>query len=134
MIQGVVSDRFEARIGIDVIGPDRALRLEAVIDTGFNGNLSLEAGVIRALGLQSAGVRKGMLANGAIVEFEAYRAKILWDGTERRITAVKSARGNLLGMKLLKGLRLVIDVEKQGSVTIEPLSRSEPGDKGQSQT
>jgi predicted aspartyl protease len=52
MIQRTVNDEHEAVIQIVVIGPKGQRRqIEAVVDTGFNGHLSLPASLIKKLGL-----------------------------------------------------------------------------------
>jgi len=56
----------EARIRINVRGPSgRRKHIEAVIDTGFTGWLTLPASVISALGLSWTNRVRGMLADGS---------------------------------------------------------------------
>ena len=48
MIEGRINDRYEPIISITVTTPEGASReVEAVIDTGFNGFLSLPAELVR---------------------------------------------------------------------------------------
>ena len=52
MIEGRINDRYEPTITITVTTPEGASReVEAVIDTGFNGFLSLPAELVEELGL-----------------------------------------------------------------------------------
>ena len=122
MIQGRVGRQHEAVIGCEVNGPKGSLRLDVVIDTGLNGDLSLEASVIQELGLKATGAREGTLADGSVVEFDSYLAETNWLGQLRAITVIDSAGGNLLGMELLEGQRLTIDVVNDGLVTVQSLS------------
>lgn len=51
MIQGEVNDAYEAVISLTVQGPlGQATEVEAVIDTGFTGFLSLPTALVTELG------------------------------------------------------------------------------------
>jgi hypothetical protein len=66
-------------------------------------------------------VNEGTLADGTRTYFETYTATLDWHGAVRPVIVVESAGGNLLGMSLLRGSRLKLDVVEQGPVSIEPL-------------
>ena len=52
MISGIVNAYHEATIRLTVRGTDgREQEVEAILDTGFNGSLTLPADIIAALGL-----------------------------------------------------------------------------------
>ena len=59
MIRGSVGEDQQARIAVDIMGDDGHSRsVEAVLDTGFNGSLSLPTNIVhivQMLGLQSVG-------------------------------------------------------------------------------
>ena len=58
MIKGKVSGNQQALVTIDVIdGEGRPQPLEAILDTGFTGYLTLPTGSIQQLGLRSVGQR-----------------------------------------------------------------------------
>ena len=81
MIEGVVNADYEAVIPLTVQGPaGQAQDIEAVIDTGFTGFLSLPSGVVVALGLPFISASQATLADGSQVTLNAYRAMVLWDG------------------------------------------------------
>jgi clan AA aspartic protease len=126
MMQGNVNDRLEAVVGLELIGPARRCRIDVVIDTGFNGTLSLESEVIREMDLRRNGTREGTLADGTVVEFDAYLGEVVWHRADRTVTVLESAGGNLLGMELLEDSRLTIDVLKEGRLTIQPISATGP--------
>lgn len=50
-----------------------------------------------------------------------YFAKVLWHGQEREVLALQADGGPLIGMSLLYGSRLVLEVINNGNVTIESL-------------
>ena len=52
MIVGVVNDQYELEVAIAVEGPGSYLHhVQAVLDTGFTGALTMPASMIAALGL-----------------------------------------------------------------------------------
>ena len=52
MINGVVNHRRELIFRIMITGPSGAEEVECVLDTGFNGSLTLPIQLIQRLGLQ----------------------------------------------------------------------------------
>jgi len=122
MINGKITTHREAIIGLEVIGSNQKReKVEAVIDTGFNGYLTLPNNLINSLNLQQAGSRRVTLGDGNIVVLEMYFAKVLWHGQEREILALQADGGTLIGMSLLYGSRLVLEVIDNGNVTIDSL-------------
>src|SRR5687767_8983077 len=109
MIQGNVNDRLEGVVELVLIGSACRRRIRVVIDTGFNGALSLESSIIQELQLTANGTREGTLADGSVIEFDAYLGAVEWHTGERVLTVLESAGGNLLGMELLEDSRLSMD-------------------------
>lgn len=123
MITGVVKSN-EARIRLKVKGPrGRQQEVEAVVDTGNNASLSLPPSLIAVLGLQWHTFERGVLADGSEILVDVYEAKIVWDGKERNIAVDESDSDPLIGMKLLKGYELKMQVRSRGKVTIKRLPR-----------
>jgi predicted aspartyl protease len=109
-------------IEIDVMGEDnRRQSIEAVLDTGFSGYLTLPWDSIRGLGLQSAGQRAFELANGEQFEFNTYLAMVLWHGRLRLVTVLESDSVLPLGVFLLWGNRVTLDMLDDGDVAIDEL-------------
>lgn len=121
MIEGRVDD-FQAIVKLSIQAPgSEAQIVDATVDTGLDGFLTLAESVIDALKLPFAGYRRGMLADGSIVRLETYLAEVDWHGSARQMLASKTKSSNLLGMSLLLGSRLDIEVTGHGEVTIEQL-------------
>ena len=93
--------------------------LEATVDTGFTGALTMPPSFIEGLGLARRGNRTAFLADGAAVQFQAYRATILWHGVMYPVTAFESDGGALIGMQLLRDSRLLVEAWEGGAVIIE---------------
>ena len=122
MMQGVVNTSCEATLSLVVGNKNRQTRLiEAVIDTGYTGFLSLPSEIIVALNLTWTGVDRDTLGDGSEVTFEVYAAKAIWDGEYRNIPINEAETDPLVGMSLLYGYELQIQAVEGGSVTVRSL-------------
>ncbi len=108
----VVAGGREAIVHLTAAGPlGRAAELDAVIDTGFTGHLTLPPATWSAPGRM-----------GTTASLDVYRATVPWAGTERPVRAFATEGTPLLGMALLYGSEVRLRVVEGGSVVIEPLS------------
>ena len=123
MITGKITTNREAIIELEVIGSNQKRdKIKAVIDTGFNGYLTLPNDLINYLKLQLAGSRHVTLGDGNVVVLDMYFAKVLWHGQEREVLTLEAEGGPLVGMSLLYGNRVLLEVVDNGNVTIASLS------------
>jgi clan AA aspartic protease len=121
MITGVVQSD-EARIRLKVKGlRGREQDVEAVIDTGYTASLTLPPAVVAALGLRWRSVDRFTLADGSECLFDVYVAKVEWDGKVRTILAAETDGDTLVGMRLLRGHELKMQVRARGKVSIKRL-------------
>lgn len=125
MIEGyvrVTEHGSEPVIGIRVLGGnDLEMEVEAVVDTGFTGELTLPHGTIERLELASAGTRDATLADDHTVDVAAYDAEVLWHERTVRIEALATSGAPLVGMELLRGSELRVEATPGGRVRIEEL-------------
>jgi clan AA aspartic protease len=122
MIIGVVTDRREAVIRLKVRGPaGQDQEIEAIIDTGFDGWLSLPSSIIVQLGLTWRQRGRALLADGSESVFDIYEATVDWDGEARRIPVDEAETVPLVGMALLEGCELVVQVQRGGNVSVRAL-------------
>jgi clan AA aspartic protease len=120
MMHGVVNQSCEATVPLVISNENRQTRLiDAVIDTGYTGFLSLPSEIINALGLPWTGIDRGTLGDGSEVPFEVYAAKIIWDGEYLDVPVNEAETDPLVGMGLLYGYDLRIRAIEGGGVTIE---------------
>jgi clan AA aspartic protease len=127
MIVGVVQAR-EPLIRLTIRGSrGRHHEIEAVVDTGYTGWLTLPPTVIAALNLRWRSFGRGILADGSVSAFDVYQAKILWDGRVRPVFVDEFDATPLLGMALLRGYEYKMQVRARGKVTIK---RLRPGGGG----
>src|SRR5262249_31334094 len=104
MIVGFASSDHEALIRVTVRVPDgQDHEIEAVLDAGFTGSLTLPRAVISAFGLAWQGSGPVVLANGATDQCDFYAADIIWDGRGKPILVDSADVKPLIGMDLLYG-------------------------------
>lgn len=120
MISGSVNADREAIIHLRVGGPSgqQQHEIEAIIDTGFTGFLTLPQTLVVALGLPWLCRQAGVLADGRVELFDVYVATVVWDGGPRTIEVEAADTDPLVGMRLLERYSLRIDVVSGGPVTI----------------
>jgi clan AA aspartic protease len=122
MIYGVVNLRREATLPI-VVGNSSGQRevIDVVIDTGFDGFLSLPSDIITRLDLPWTISNPATLGDGSETLFDFYAGTVIWDGQYRTIDIAESDTEPLLGMAMLYGYRLQVDTIEGGLVKIEAL-------------
>ncbi len=122
MIQGRVSATFDALVRVEIRGPSGQMRVvDAVVDTGFNGFLTLPPALASALRLPYLARSQAFLADGSEAEFNVYRAGIIWDGRLRYVKADATGKKPLIGMSLLHRHGLYVEVVEGGRVEVAGL-------------
>jgi clan AA aspartic protease len=123
MITGVVRGR-EAIVQLSIRGSrGRKRNVDAVIDTGYTASLSLPPAVIASLGLHWQSTGRGILADGSECLFDVFVAEVAWDGKTFRVLVDEADTDPLIGMALLSGYELNIQVRPFGKVKIKRLAR-----------
>jgi clan AA aspartic protease len=122
MIFGKIDERYEATLRL-VVGntEDKRTAIDAIVDTGFTGFLSLPLETIHELGLRYYGSEEGLLGDGSLCTFDIYTGMVIWDGQRRRIEINAAETTPLVGMSLLKGYRYQMDTIVGETVTISSL-------------
>ena len=109
-------------VTVSVMGKDGALRrFQAVLDTGFTGTVALPVADVQRLGLSNPQTEKVRFANGESGGCDVYQTNVLRDGTEMGADIYAIGAEPLVGMALLRGSRVTMDVAEGGPVVIEPL-------------
>ena len=121
MLTGRIRDR-QAWLTVEIPNSNgQPLPVEVVLDTGFEGELALIVPIIRQLGLQEYDYGFAEQSDGSFARVAIYRAAVLWDGQSRQVDVIESGSEPLLGMELLLGSRVTLEVRDGGPVTITPL-------------
>ena len=123
MISGVVNADFEPIVPLSVCGSDgKVYTQDAIVDTGFNGWLSLPPDLITELGLKWKRRGRAILGDGSECVFNVYEAVLVWDGKFLTIPVDEADSEPLIGMSLMEGYQLTVQVFEEGLVELNRVS------------
>lgn len=98
------------RVKVDVRGTRRSVVVDAVLDTGFDGEISLPVKVAEKLGLELVGHEIFELADGSQTEELVFSGRATLEGKSRKVTIlVSDSQDALIGTALLSDCQLMID-------------------------
>ena len=92
--------------------------VEVIVDTGFNGFLTLPPARIATLGLSWLCRQQALLADGSVQVFDVHVASVDWHGRTRLVEVEAADAPPLLGMALMQGSELRIGVSPGGAVVL----------------
>ena len=119
MIEGVVNSDIEAVASLLLEGGNGQFReVDFVIDTGFNGYMTLTTTLALELGLEVYELIPMDLADGSRTFIPSYEVNVNWDGNVRRVEAGALGDFPTIGMSLLEGYDLMIQVREGGRILI----------------
>ncbi len=122
MITGLVTRKREIVVALALRGAtSQEVLIETVLDTEFNGFLTLPAALVAQLGLSKVGEIPATLGDGSNVTADLFEAIVFWDGYEREVLALQLEGGELIGMSMLWGQQFMVEAKLNGRVTIEAL-------------
>jgi len=94
--------------------------IDVLIDTGFNGALSLPDSVMEGITLLKMGPTEYVMADGTISSSDMYAAEIMWLGKVREVEIISSTSDiPLIGMDLLQYAKTTLYPSKN-ILSIEP--------------
>mgnify|MGYP003402432810 FL=1 len=121
MIHGTVVG-LQARINVILRPPERSdVEIECVVDTGFEGALTLPPDVVAALKLPYITRISANLADDSSVMTRLHLATIIWHGVEREVIVLAMGRRPLMGTALIEDYHLSVDFCEGGSVIIDEI-------------
>ena len=124
MIRGKVNQRGQARVAVEMRGRSGQFQpVEVILDTGFTGDILLPPDIIQNLEVGKSIEIDARLASGQEILLPSWRGTALWHDKPYAIVIAQSDGEPLLGMNLLQGSRVTIDVRIDGDVVIEELDR-----------
>ena len=113
MLHGQLRDDEQAVVELELISADGSMHsVPAVIDTGFNGQVSLSRRRVKELNLKLTheGTIEVELASGAVLEENVYSGTIRFDGQELVAEIILTdAEDSFVGTGLLAGKILLIN-------------------------
>lgn len=96
-----------------------AISFNTILDTGFNGEIVLPRPIAEGLGLRRVASGPGILADGTSRSIEVFSVEVEWDGEWRYALVSVIGDEPMIGMRLLLGYELRIQVAPGGDVRIE---------------
>ncbi len=105
MMTGIVNTGLEATLCLLVYGMNSQKEITAVIDTGYNGALSLPISLITSLGLNRLASRSVTLGDASRRVLDFYEAEIEWDGHRHGVPILCVEGDPLIGTALLTGYK-----------------------------
>jgi predicted aspartyl protease len=122
VIRGVVNSRNQATLRVRLRGPGGVESdLDAIVDSGCSLTLTLPVSLAATLGLVRRTGGNARLADGSTSYFDNFSPEVSWDGVWRTVLVSALGKTPLLGMGLMAGHKLGIEVVPGGSVEIIPL-------------
>ncbi len=123
MITGTVNPDFEPIIPLSICGADgKVYTQDAIVDTGFNGWLSLPPDLIAQLNLKWKRRGRAILGDGSECVFNVYEAVLVWDGNLLTIPIDEADSEPLVGMSLMEGYQLMVQVFDGGRVELSKVA------------
>jgi clan AA aspartic protease len=104
-----------------LLSSDTILSVDFVVDTGFNGYLTLPVGAVGAMNLPLFSTTITILADGTRAEIPTHVATIDWHDRELLVPVLAMGTKPLLGIGLLDRCRLVVEFTEDGSIELEKL-------------
>jgi len=119
-MMGFFTPDREPSLSLEIRGPEDSRAFDGVIDTGFNGGLTLPSNWIETLGLPRIGEDLIVLADGHEATTPVYVGYVILDEHAYE-TPVAVAPSPLIGTDLLWGFSLYIEFRADGAVEVESL-------------
>lgn len=114
-------------VDLEVIGARRAVKLTAIVDTGFDGDVCLTVGVAVALGLELVNRQRVELADGTQKDELVFAGKVRMLGRSHAVNMLLTASDDtLVGTRLLSRYALSIQFPRgELKVRSQPKSRTQ---------
>lgn len=123
MITGIVNADFEPIIPLSIRRFDgKVFTQDAIVDTRFNGWLSLSPDLIAQLNLRWKRRGRAILGDGSECIFNIYEVILVWDETLLTIPVDEADSEPLVGMSLIEGYQLTVQVFEGGQVEIRKVN------------
>ena len=110
MIHGYFDDSGHPKIKIPVSGSREQIEIEALIDTGFDGEITIPSVIGVRLGLELTGLEEFELADGSVIQNFVFSGQATLGGQNREVRIMLADIDEaIFGTGLLTSYRLAID-------------------------
>lgn len=117
MTTGRIDANLEAHIELPVRAGEVFLDVDFLLDTGFNGHLSVTPSLVKSLGLELKDAQSGVTADGRVGYFATVDLTVFWQDDEITVRA-QVLDETMLGTRMLKGCEFHADWTVDGVVLI----------------
>lgn len=118
MTRGGVSG-LQARVPVTFrVAEHPEFQIEFVVDTGFEGALTLSPLAVSTMELPYLTNLTANLADNSVIRTDVHLASIVWNGEEQEVAVLVLDGQPLLGTALLEGHHLGVDFIDGGAVII----------------
>lgn len=117
---GIFRDRHP-RLRLLLPGRQEDYSVEAIVDTGFEGDLALPQPVIFALDAALSGIDSFALADGSRLNCRVYEFLLDWNDEQRPVEVLMLDGAPLIGTHLMEGFSLQVEMSEGGEVQLDPL-------------
>lgn len=125
MMRGRITAADQAVLDLAVFGPTgRHETFRVVIDTGFNGHLTLPSDVVAHLDLRFHSMAVASVAGATSLATRRFHGEVMWDGRPKEAFVLEAEGMPLLGMAMLRGYRVTFDALLDGAVTMVAIAES----------
>lgn len=118
MILGRVRDSLP-RVTLDLPSAAGSVPVEFILDTGFEGDLTLPRSVLLRLEVRPLFLSLRSMADGTLRECPVYQLAMEWNEELRDVEILCLEHNPLLGTLLLEGWHVAIDLVEGGEVLLE---------------
>jgi clan AA aspartic protease len=118
VIVGVFRNSFP-RVVLRLQGLQADIDVEFIVDTGFEGDLSLPISLVRQVDCAPWFDEDRLLADGSMLRCPAYTFEMSWNGEPRETQILRMDGHPLLGGALLDGCRMEMEFVEGAEVVIE---------------
>ena len=110
MIQAYFDDSGNPKVKIAVGGSRMQMEVAALIDTGFNGYITLPSTIATQLGLELTSVTWVELADGSVIRNSVFSGHATFGGQSQEVEIMLTDSDEaLIGTSLLSNYQLTID-------------------------
>jgi clan AA aspartic protease len=122
VIRGQIGANGEPRSNLKIRDASgHTFQFNAVVDTGFNGAISLPPSLLQSLGFTSDAEGTAFLVDGTSISYDIYPVELEWDGIGQRMSIWALGDEPLVGCDLLRGYELRVEFAAPGAVDIQKL-------------
>jgi clan AA aspartic protease len=122
MKRGIVNEYLEPRISLTFVSATGSrTEIEMVVDTAFEGFITLPRHILRNLRRLKRGTVRTVLADDSESRADYYVCTVIWNGRKRQIQVLLMDGDPLLGTEMMRNYSLSVDFVPGGTVSIRPI-------------